>query len=146
MKTKLIVSLILSVIISSCATLPTQENPDLPSQEISAKAPLNTYRVLFFNDSGFLNRMDGADELRISVDDKYMGTTYQKEFLQLFLKKGTYKINLIHFDVFTFRSEYFINVDSDLYIEASPTPLSNKLEIFKEIPNEFEKNFKASYF
>lgn len=147
MKQRFIALIITAFLLSGCgATLPPSTEPSskLPSQEISTQVPKNEYRVIFFNDSGILHKIDATDMLQIRINDEYYGQIGSKEYIQLFLKKGSYQVGLLHNDMFAFRSKHTINVEKDMYVKVGATITSNKLTVV-DAPAKFSETFKAAY-
>ena len=140
MPMKNIALILISFLLYSCATLPPRQAVQLPSQDITTQAPQGKNRVVFFNDSGFLNYFP----VQITIDGKYMGQIRKREYMQLFLPKGTYKVKLLHNDLFSIKSNHTINITDNSYLEIKSGPIDHDLTI-KDKPSNFDADFRYAY-
>lgn len=135
------------LIVTGCGSDKLNVKPasDIPSQETNAQVPDGKYRVIFFNDAGFLNSMDGTSAIELTVNGKYYGRLAAKEYIQLFLGKGKFNINLVHYDLFKFETNHELMVNDHLYVETSASPISNTFEVMEAKPTGFDTKFKPVY-
>ena len=112
---------------TGCATV-TPEYV-LPTQDLKASPPKGKTRVIFYNG----NRvnplfMDFSWRIGIKLSDKVVENLHMREYVQLFLKPASYKVELSHFDLITLNDLYYIKVENDspIYIQAYNTPISTK--------------------
>lgn len=106
------------------------------SSGISAKEVGNG-KILIFNGSGMMNKMDDSSRLNIWINGNALGQIKANEYAVLLLLPGTYNFRIQHKDVANFESTHKVEITKEtIFINIKPTATSNKVEIVTNMPEE----------
>jgi hypothetical protein len=139
-----IMAISMAIFLVSCASV--KNSYPLPDQALDALPTELKTKVVFYNGNG-LNPLflDGSWRVGIKINEVGVENLHIGKYVQLFLSPGTYKLELSHIDLFTFRDNYELKVGANLmYVKTYNTPVSTKYEIQESEPREFRKNFEAA--
>lgn len=96
--------------------------------------------VLIYNGANIFHKIDNTARLNIWINNRALGQIKPSEYVIINLKKGNYKIKLLHIDLVNIRSNHDVIIDNETkIIKVKPTFASNKLEIINELPKNFNK-------
>ncbi len=100
-------------------------------------------KMIFYNTSNPLLFPFNDGNINIKIDGEHLAKIAKKDFLEIYVKKGTHKLYLDHWDVFTFKNEYELNFMNDSsYIEVFAQPISTQFQVNKKLPEKFFEEFK----
>lgn len=141
MKTTIKLASIFLVIsaLSSCALRSIESSYDYQKNKIENKELYNLGKgkILIYNGAGGAHKIDNTARLNLWIDGKPMGQFKANEFAIIELDNGLYEFELVHIDMFKFRSKHTYEIRDDTkVIRIEPTITSNNLTI----TNEFPKN------
>ena len=141
---KFLLLTMLFIFLSGCGIRKIKPEMRIPSQSILEETPSEMTKVIFFNDSNALSSgLDGSAKINLKLNGKAVGSINIHKYAQLFLSPGTYDLYMAHFDLFTFESDYKINIGKeDVYIRIYSRTTSNAYEIVKELPGDFKTRYK----
>ena len=136
--------LAVAILLASCASV-RNEYP-LPTQDLSVHPDQDKTKVIFYNGNGFNPLyLDGSWRVGIKVDGVGIENLHIDKYVQIFLKPGSYSLELSHIDVFTFRDEYSFDVGSEtMYVKVYNTPFSTKYQVQDKAPAEFATNYQPA--
>lgn len=139
-KASLFVVFILTL--SSCALQPIVSQYDYQQykDEKVDIAKLGNGKVLIYNGADGLHKVDNTARLNMWIDGKPMGQVRASEYAIMELAKGSYEFNLLHVDLFRFKSTHRVLVDEKTkVIRIEPTFSSNDLNVTNQLPSRFDK-------
>ena len=94
-------------------------------------------KVLIFNGSGMMQKIDDTSRLNIWINGSALGQLNANEYAVLFLLPGTYNFKLQHKDVGNFESTHIVEITKEtIFVKVKPTLISNKIEIVTNMPEE----------
>jgi hypothetical protein len=132
----------LVVLISGCTTV--QPTTKLPTQNLEAQPAQGKTPVVFYNNSNPLY-LDGSWRIGISVNGEGVENLHLRQYVQLFLAPGKYRLGLSHRDIFRFNDEYDLEVGTKpMYVEVFNGMVSTKLEIHLNRPEGFANTYEPS--
>ena len=133
-----------ALLLVGCASV-VNEYP-LPAQELSAHPHEDKTKVIFYNGNGFNPLyLDGSWRVGIKVDGVGVENLHIDKYVQIFLKPGSYRLELSHIDLFTFRDEYDFDVGSEtMYVKVYNTPLSTKYQVQDKVPAGFASKYQPA--
>lgn len=116
-------------------------NADLAAKPTSSAET----KVLVFNSSHpVLYALTGSMEVRL--DGRGVATLAIGEYVQLPVSRGTHKIELVHWDLFPFKSSHSLEVgEQDVFVEVSASAISNELRVHPTLPeaSALPRSFRA---
>lgn len=133
-----------ALLLVGCASV-VNEYP-LPTQQLSAQSDDDKTKVIFFNGNGFNPLyLDGSWRVGIKIDGVGVENLHIDKYVQIFLKPGSYRLELSHIDLFTFRDEYDFDVGSEtMYVKVYNTPLATKYQVQNRAPAGFASRYQPA--
>ncbi len=128
--------------LNSCALRPIASQYDYQKNKIANVEldNLGNGRILIYNGADGLHKIDNTARLNMWIDEKPMGQVRAREYAVIELEKGTYEFELLHVDMFKFKSTHRIEIDETTkIIRIEPTITSNKLTITNQLPSKISK-------
>lgn len=133
--------------LAGCTMAPIKSEWPLMGSNLSLKStdPSQAKMLIFNNSSKLMFGSDNTGLINIKLNGKGAGSLDIGEYIQLQVLRGKHKLELVHRDLFDFggfKSEHEIEITGDsIIIEIAATPVSNKIQIHKEIPPDVPKFF-----
>jgi hypothetical protein len=126
-----------ATLLSGCMMAPIK--PDLPhlNESIESRSTkADEARLIFFNNSNkLLFGLDNTGRINVLLNGKAVGGPNIGEYIQVQVPKGKYLLNLVHLDLFEFRSVHELDVQDDpLFVELRATVVSNEIQVHKSLP------------
>ncbi len=128
--------------LNSCALRPITTSYDYQKNKTESVnlANLGNGRILIYNGADALHKIDNTARLNLWINEKPMGQVRASEFAIIELEKGDYEFNLLHVDMFKFKSTHSVMIDETTkVIRIEPTITSNKLTITNQLPSRIAK-------
>jgi len=144
MKKHFFIAALVFALLNSCALKPITSDFKFNTVNVEdvSLEKLGNGKVLIYNGSNVLHKVDNTGRLNIWLNDLQLGQLKPGEFVVMELEKKNHKFNLLHLDVVNMRSEHQITVkDSTKVIMVKPTLTSNKLEETNILPKKFKEKF-----
>ena len=128
--------------LNACSLKPISSQYDYQKNK-ATEVDLNTLgngRILIYNGATSLYKIDNSSRLNMWLNKKPMGQFSHDEYVIIELEKGIYDFDLLHIDLFKFKSTHNVLIDeSTKVIRIKPNLMSNKLTITNQLPSKFDK-------
>ena len=134
---------VLSLFLAGCLT-PLKNEIPLAGGDLSARATkTNETKLVFFNDSDFLMfGIDSTGRINVTLDGKGVAQLNIGRYAQVITSKGRHTIDLVHRDIFHFRSHHVIELnDPDSFLKIYATPVGNAVKLLPVLPPGFVIKF-----
>lgn len=131
-----------ALFLSGCAT--TQPTPNPAPPVTSALPPSGKTQIVFFNSTNRMLWGPGTGRIEIRINGGPADYLRQRKYVQVFLTPGSYKLELSHFDIFTFNDTYPLEVGTKpMYIEVFNSPVKTNFEIHSDLPSDFAEDYAS---
>jgi len=137
---KFILLILTSVLLLSCGTV--HHIYKNPIDEVKVNRDQYS-KIIFYNNTNLaLYPSSSAIGIGIFIDGKYVTKLKWRRYIELYVEKGSHKLELYHWDVFKFTDNYNMKFDNDEYaIELYCKPVSNGYIITNQLPMDFHVNY-----
>ncbi len=135
-------SLLAAVAMSGCsATLPNVSS-DYPRADQNSQSSKEQTKLIIFNASSPL-LFPTTGKMNVFLNGKGAAQLNIYEYVQLMVPQGKYNVELVHYDLFTFRSNHEIELATpEAYLQVNATITSNEARIVPDFPEDLKKYLK----
>jgi len=110
---------------------------------IKTTDPTQTKLVVFNASNRLLFDTYGSGRINIEIDGKGLIQLNIGQYIQVIVSRGEHHLQLLHKDLFNFRSQHHIDLTGpEAYVKIWATLFSNKVRIVPELPENFASDFE----
>jgi hypothetical protein len=123
--------------LAACMMAPIKPEMLHLNEDVNSPSPVQgEVRLVFFNNSNkLMYGPDNTGRINIWLNGKAVGGPDIGEYIQVQVPKGKLQLTLVHLDGIEFKSTHELQAaDRLLFVEVRATPISNDIEVHKNLP------------